>query len=165
MKNRFKRFLSVTTAAVTGTLIACIFWYGIYCLTGQRQLWHSWIPYAVLPEILSIGVLAGGSTALVLPHKAGSNREGMRRLTIHYVLVTVSVLVCGYFYGWYTPNFFGVLGMCLTSAAVYFFTSALNYQVFKKTANEMNQKLKEYHEKKADLPGMLLEESKDEKDE
>lgn len=38
MKNRFKRFLSVTTAAVTGTLIACIFWYGIYCLTGQRLL-------------------------------------------------------------------------------------------------------------------------------
>ena len=67
MKNRFKRFLSVTTAAVTGTLIACIFWYGIYCLTGQRQLWHSWIPYAVLPEILSIGVLAGGITELVLP--------------------------------------------------------------------------------------------------
>ena len=55
--------------------------------------------------------------------------------------------------------------MCLTSAAVYFFTSALNYQVFKKTANEMNQKLKEYHEKKADLPSILLEESKDEKDE
>lgn len=116
-------------------------------------------------EILSIGVLAGGITELVLPHKDVSNREGMIRLTIHYVLVTVSVLVCGYFYGWYTPNFFGVLGMCLTSAAVYFFTSALNYQVFKKTANEMNQKLKEYHEKKADLPGILLEESKDEKDE
>ena len=96
MKNRFKRFLSVTTAAVTGTLIACIFWYGIYCLTGQRQLWHSWIPYAVLPEILSIGVLAGGITELVLPHKDVSNREGMIRLTIHYVLVTVSVLVCGY---------------------------------------------------------------------
>ena len=91
--------------------------------------------------------------------------RSMIRLTIHYVLVTVSVLVCGYFYGWYTPNFFGVLGMCLTSAAVYFFTSALNYQVFKKTANEMNQKLKEYHEKKADLPSILLEESKDEKDE
>ena len=127
--------------------------------------WHSWIPYAVLPEILSIGVLAGGITELVLPHKDVSNREGMIRLTIHYVLVTVSVLVCGYFYGWYTPNFFGVLGMCLTSAAVYFFTSALNYQVFKKTANEMNQKLKEYHEKKADLPSILLEESKDEKDE
>ena len=144
MKNRFKRFLSVTTAAVTGTLIACIFWYGIYCLTGQRQLWHSWIPYAVLPEILSIGVLAGGITELVLPHKDVSNREGMIRLTIHYVLVTVSVLVCGIFFTVGTlPNFFGVLGMCLTSAAVYFFYVCAELSGIQKDGKmKMNQKLK-----------------------
>lgn len=149
MKKRFKRFLSVATASTTGTLIACIFWYGIYCLTGDRLLLHSWVPYLVLPEILSIGILAGGITELVMPQGDVSNREGMIRLLIHYVLVTASVLVCGFFYGWYTPNFWGIAGMCLTSAAVYLFTAAMNYQAYKRTANEMNRKLKEYHEKTA----------------
>ena len=49
MKNRFKRFLSITTASATGTLIACIVWYGVYCLSGHREILHSWIPYMVLP--------------------------------------------------------------------------------------------------------------------
>ncbi|MFR4393946.1 MAG: hypothetical protein ACLT29_06560 [Ruminococcus callidus] len=53
----------MTTAAVTGTLTpASLVWNLL--LTGQRQLWQFWIPYAVLPEILSIGVLAGGITEL-----------------------------------------------------------------------------------------------------
>ncbi len=159
MKKRFKRFLSVATASTTGTLIACIFWYGICCLTGDRPLLHSWIPYLVLPEILSIGILAGGITELVMPQEDVSNREGMIRLIIHYVLVTVSVLVCGFFYGWYTPNFWGITGMCLTSAAVYLFTAAMNYQAYKRTANEMNRKLKEYHEKTVHFSDASGEES------
>lgn len=111
MKKRFKRFLSVATASTTGTLIACIFWYGICCLTGDRPLLHSWIPYLVLPEILSIGILAGGITELVMPQEDVSNREGMIRLLIHYVLVTVSVLVCGFFMGGIRQTF-GALQEC-----------------------------------------------------
>lgn len=42
--------------------------------------------------------------------------------------------------------------MCLTSAAVYLFTSALNYQIYKKTAEQMNEKLKEHHKKTAGSP-------------
>ena len=59
--------------------------------------------------------------------------EGMLRLVVHYVLITLGVLVCGWLYGWYELSVVGVLAMCLTSAAVYFFTSALNYQIYKKT--------------------------------
>ena len=132
MKNRFKRFLSITTASATGTLIACIVWYGVYCLSGHREILHSWIPYMVLPEILSIGVLAGAVT--------------------EYVLITLGVLVCGWLYGWYELSVVGVLAMCLTSAAVYLFTSALNYQIYKKTAEQMNEKLKEHHKKIAGSP-------------
>ena len=134
MKNRFKRFLSITTASATGTLIACIVWYGVYCLSGHREILHFWIPYMVLPEILSIGVLAGAVTELVLPPKDMEKWEGMLRLVVHYVLITLGVLVCGWLYGWYELSVAGVLAMCLTSAAVYLFTSALNYQIYKKTA-------------------------------
>ena len=45
-----------------------------------------------------------------------------------------------------------VLAMCLTSAAVYLFTLALNYQIYKKTAEQMNEKLKEHHKKTAGSP-------------
>ena len=143
MKNRFKRFLSITTVSATGTLIACIVWYGVYCLSGHREILHFWIPYMVLPEILSIGVLAGAVTELVLPPKDMEKWEGMLRLVVHYVLITLGVLVCGWLYGWYELSVVGVLAMCLTSAAVYFFTSALNYQIYKKTAEQMNEKLKD----------------------
>ena len=94
MKNRFKRFLSIT-------LIACIVWSGVYCLSGHREILHFWIPYMVLPEILSIGVLAGAVTELVLPPKDMEKWEGMLRLVVHYVLITLGVLVCGWLYGWY----------------------------------------------------------------
>lgn len=152
MKNRFKRFLSITTASATGTLIAYIVWYGVYCLSGHREILHSWIPYMVLPEILSIGVLAGAVTELVLPPKDMEKWEGMLRLVVHYVLITLGVLVCGWLYGWYELSVVGVLAMCLTSAAVYLFTSALNYQIYKKTAEQMNEKLKEHHKKTAGSP-------------
>lgn len=152
MKNRFKRFLSITTVSATGTLIACIVWYGVYCLSGHREILHFWIPYMVLPEILSIGVLAGAVTELVLPPKDMEKWEGMLRLVVHYVLITLGVLVCGWLYGWYELSVVGVLAMCLTSAAVYFFTSALNYQIYKKTAEQMNEKLKEHHKKTAGSP-------------
>lgn len=89
MKNRFKRFLSITTVSATGTLIACIVWYGVYCLSGHREILHFWIPYMVLPEILSIGVLAGAVTELVLPPKDMEKWEGMLRLVVHYVLITL----------------------------------------------------------------------------
>ena len=134
MKNRFKRFLSITTVSATGTLIACIVWYGVYCLSGHREILHFWIPY------------------MVLPPKDMEKWEGMLRLVVHYVLITLGVLICGWLYGWYELSVVGVLAMCLTSAAVYFFTSALNYQIYKKTAEQMNEKLKEHHKKTAGSP-------------
>ena len=122
---------------------------------------HADCPYLLVWDLLplSIGILAGGITELVMPQEDVSNREGMIRLLIHYVLVTVSVLVCGFFYGWYTPNFWGITGMCLTSAAVYLFTASMNYQAYKRTANEMNRKLKEYHEKTVHFSDASGEES------
>lgn len=161
MKNRFKRFLSITTASATGTLIAYIVWYGVYCLSGHREILHSWIPYMVLPEILSIGVLAGAVTELVLPPKDMEKWEGMLRLVVHYVLITLGVLVCGWLYGWYELSVVEVLAMCLTSAAVYLFTLALNYQIYKKTAEQMNEKLKEHHKKTAGSPVVFPKEGID----
>lgn len=95
MKNRFKRFLFITTVSATGTLIACIVWYGVYCLSGHREILHFWIPYMVLPEILSIGVLAGAVTELVLPPKDMEKWEGMLRLVVHYVLITLGCWYAG----------------------------------------------------------------------
>ena len=149
MWNRIKKMFSIITASTTGTLIACIFWGSVTNLVNGDLPFHGQISFVMLPEILLIGVLTGVITELVLPRKKDmGNREAMIRLVIHYVLITATVLICTYFYGWYTPTFFGVLGMCVTIAAVYSFTSAMNYQAYKRTANEMNEKLKEFHAKK-----------------
>ncbi len=149
MWNRIKKMLSIITASTTGTLIACIFWGGITNLVNGNPPFQGQISFIMLPEILLIGVLTGIITELILPQKKDmGNREAMIRLVIHYVLITAVVLTCTYFYGWYAPTFGGVLCMCITIAAVYSFTAEMNYQAYKRTANEMNEKLKEFHAKK-----------------
>ena len=156
MKNRFKRFLSVTTAAVTGTLIACICL--VWSLLSDGAAADSGtpgFPYAVLPEILSIGVLAGGYYgAGPAAIRTWSNREGMMRLTSslcagYGICTGVRIflrLVHSEFF-WRSGN---VSDQC---SGLFFHVCAELSGISKRRLNEMNQKLKEYHEKTADLPG------------
>ena len=70
---------------------------------------------------------------------------------LHYIAVTATALICGYFYGWYEPTFCGILLMCITSMGIYVFASYLKYRSGKREADAMNiylEKMRREREKK-----------------
>lgn len=136
--------LRLITTITTGTLIVCMGWYYLTLLFSKESVTEASIPFLTLPEILSIGILCGISTEFLLPQRELHMAEVRIRLLVHYILINVIVLVCGYFYGWYALDPGSVLLMCITSAGVYAFTFFMNYYKDKKTSDEMNEKLKRY---------------------
>lgn len=137
-KERLKRMVNVTTSVTTGTLIACTIWYGITQFTLGKSLADARIPYLTLPQILSLGILCGVESELIMPNDDRLPKEYWMRYVLHYIMVTVTALICGYFYGWYEPTFSGILLMCITSMGIYMFASYLKYRSGKKEADAMN---------------------------
>lgn len=148
MRERIPKLLGLISSITTGTLIACIVWYGITLITEGKSFADSQIPYVTLVQILSIGVICGVLTKLILYTEVKSVKEMILRLLIHYFSMNITVLSCGYFYGWYSPSVSEIIGMCLTTAAVYGFTFAIHYHIEKKISDELNNGLVKYKDKK-----------------
>lgn len=144
---RLKRILNLTASITTGTLIACTVWYGITVLSSGGSIEEAVIPYLTLPQALLLGILCGVESDLIMSGEVRRSRECWRRYLLHYVTVTATALICGYFFGWYEPTFSGIFLMCLTSMGIYVFASYLKYQSGKKDADAMNVCLKEIREK------------------
>ncbi len=140
-KERIKRMVMISAYVTTGTLIACIFWYGISLIDSGKSVSGATIPYATLWQVLLLGGLCGIETELIRGETEVSHREECVRSILHFVAVTVTALICGYFYGWYIPTFAGILLMCLTSVCIYAFCTYLLYRKGKKTADELNEGL------------------------
>ena len=145
---RIKRALNLTATISTGTLIACIVWYGIALTLHGKTLLDADIPYITLGEILLLGTVCGTATELILPDRDVSSKEGVIRLIIHGVFITSAVLVLGLIYGWYEFSIDGVLLMCLTSAVIYAVTYFVNFRANKKIADEMTERLNEMKQRK-----------------
>ena len=151
-KEERKRILTVISAVTTGTLIACMVWYGMTVLLSGGSIKEAQIPYLTLPRILLLGILCGVESELIMPGEKKRPRKSWSRYVLHYVTVTTTALICGYFFGWYEPNVLGILLMCLTSAGIYVFTSYLKYRSGKKDADVMNACLKEMRENGEEAP-------------
>ena len=67
-KERLKRIANVTTSVTTGTLIACIIWYGVTQFTLGESIRDAKIPYLTLPQILLLGILCGVESELIMPN-------------------------------------------------------------------------------------------------
>jgi len=150
-KERLKRMANVTTSVTTGTLIACTIWYGITQFTLGESIRDARIPYLTLPQILSLSILCGVESELIMPNDDRLPRECWVRYVLHYIAVTATALFCGYFYGWYEPTFCGILLMCITSMGIYVFASYLKYRSGKREADAMNiylEKMRREREKK-----------------
>lgn len=144
MKKRFHRLLHLISTVTTGTLAVYMFWDIITLSLAGKNILMSQIPSLALPEILSVGILCGVATELLLPNRELPVTEGRIRCIIHYALINAIVLICGYLYGWYALDAASILLMCLTSAGVYVFTFLLNFHKDKKMSDEMNEKLEKY---------------------
>lgn len=146
-KERCKRMLNIISAVTTGTLIACIVWYGITVLAEGEDITDAMLPYLTLPQILLLGILCGVESELILSNTGRLPGKGWVWCLLHYVMVTATALICGYFYGWYEVSVSGIILMCLTSAAIYLFASYLKYRTGKKETDAMNECLREIRKK------------------
>lgn len=150
MKKRIMRFLHYTVIVSFGTLIACVIFAGISILSNGKDLLSANVPYIMLPEILLLGIICAAATELLLGRVIDAETgktETRIRYALHYVFITLAVLVCGYLFGWYDPCAEKVLWMCFASAAVYafvYFFSRLSGSI---TAEKMNEGLKKFKKK------------------
>lgn len=139
--------LNIISAVTTGTLIACIFWYGVTLLAQGEDITEAGLPYLTLPQILLLGILCGVESELIISNADRLPGKGWGWYLLHYTVVTVTALICGYFYGWYEVSVSGIILMCLTSAAIYLFATYLKYRTGKRDAEAMNECLEKIRKK------------------
>lgn len=96
---------------------------------------------AVLWQILLSGFLTSFVTILLRPNEDDGGRLGFLKILIHYLVLCVVMIVCGYWFGWLKLNFRGILMMVVSTAVVYLLVYLAAYRLDKKQADEINRKL------------------------
>lgn len=128
-----KRFINWFTRITTGTLIISTI---AMKISGLEVC-----TVDILWQILLVGIVTTILTMAVLPDKEYSLREGIIRYSVHFVLLSATVLTLGALFGWYTPTFLGCTVMVLYVALVYAFTYFAHYLNCKRSADEINKAL------------------------
>ncbi len=145
MKKHIIRIVELTTFISFGTLLACAVWCLATLLSEGEPIASAEIPYITLWQIPLLGFLCALGTEIAMSASSElTNKQAKIRIALHYIYINTVVLVCGYFFGWYSLTVLGVLLMLLTSAVIYAFTFYFNYLRDIKTADKMNRKLRDY---------------------
>ncbi len=145
LKKHIIRIVELTTFISFGTLLACAVWRLATLLSEGEPIASATISYITLWEIPLLGFLCAIGTDIAMSNRYElTNRQAKIRIALHYIYINTVVLVCGYFFGWYSLTIWGVLLMLLTSAVIYAFTFYFNYLRDVKTADKMNRRLRDY---------------------
>lgn len=138
--NLFCSFIREFIAITTGVLIICAVNFSIF---NEGD-----IPKTTLWEILLSSFVT--TVVTVIFWKIIDVKKGvavMVTIGLHYICLCVVMVVFGTKFGWMELNVEGVLMMFLSVAGVYGFSYAVNYILWKRQADAMNQKLKEKYRK------------------
>ena len=141
-----KKILNVT--AVISAAVMMIYFVNRLIYSGS-DISRTQMPVTDLPAILVISFICAVGTVLIQDgnDETVSRRESLLRYIIHIIFLVAVVLIGGYILGWYTPGIGGILIMVISIAFVYAFTFFMIYYNSKKTADEVNKKIKERTEK------------------
>lgn len=96
---------------------------------------------AVLWQILLSGFLTSFVTILLRPNEDDGGGLGFIKILIHYLVLCVVMIVCGYWFGWLKLNFRGILMMVVSTAVVYLLVYLAAYRLDKRQADEINREL------------------------
>lgn len=88
--------------------------------------------------------------ALIYPwDRIPGKREMGIRIVVHYLLINVIVLTAGFWFGWYQIDHLGSIAVMLVTIALIFgIVSALSWTRDAGEARRMNEKLREFQQKK-----------------
>ena len=105
------------------------------------------IPSDTLWKILLSGFLTTVVTMFFLFRESDSKFVMIYRMILHYLALSIVMILSGRWFGWLEFDISGIVMMLLSVAVVYFLTSFAYYILDRKEAQEINQKLNEkYHD-------------------
>ena len=105
------------------------------------------IPSNTLWKVLLSGFLTTAVTIGFLLRESDSKFVMIYRMILHYLALSIVMILSGRWFGWLEFDISGIVMMLLSVAVVYFLTSFSYYILDRKEAQEINQKLNEkYHD-------------------
>ena len=123
-----KYFVSITTGVILIFII-------IMLVNGDTGMYLS-----TLIEIPSLALLTAVITAVI--HRGEpEQKQFIKRMIVHFVLISVVVSAAGVIFGWVNLSFGGIMIMLVCNTAVYAFTYSMTYIFSKKEADELNEAL------------------------
>lgn len=104
---------------------------------------------AILWQILGVSFLCSlGSLIYPWDRVVGKKEMGIR-IVAHYILINVIVLTAGFWFQWYKTDHLGnIAAMLITIALIFGIVSALSWKKAAMDAKRMNEKLREFQQKK-----------------
>ena len=137
-----KRIVNVT-AVISASVMIVYFLFS--WISNGTEITQKQMPVTDLPAILAISFICAVGTVFIQNgcDKTTSRKGTVLRYIIHIIFLTIVVLTGGYILDWYTPSVLGVVMMLLSIAFVYAVTFFSLYYTGKKTADKVNEKIKE----------------------
>lgn len=87
-------------------------------------------------------------TALLYSSEAVKKKELYIRISVHYILLCVTMIALGTVFEWISLDLAGIMTMVISTAAIYAFTFAGTYLSSKNEAKKLNEALKSKREQK-----------------
>ncbi len=141
-----KKIVNVT-AVISASVMLVYFLYS--WISYGNDITKKQMPVTDLPAILIISFICAVGTVLINGSDETKSRKGtILRYIIHIIFLTVVVLTGGYILDWYTPSVLGVIMMLVSIAFVYAVTFFSLYYTGKRTADKVNEKIKENNKRR-----------------
>lgn len=119
----------------------------LVCAINMTLLREENIPSDTLWKILLSGFLTTVVTMFFLFRESDSKFVMIYRMILHYLALSIVMILSGRWFGWLEFDISGIVMMLLSVAVVYFLTFLAYYILDRKEAQEINQKLNEkYHD-------------------
>ena len=137
----FQMYLQIVALVILAAAIYITVFWGYDCEVDGDILW----------QIMGVSALCSLCTPILMSQKELSKRTMLFREMIHFLMINVIVLFSGFCFEWfYVSDWKMIVGMELTIVAVYVGVCTIAYRMSQRTAEEMNQKLKERQEEMKD---------------
>lgn len=101
-----------------------------------------------LIRIPCAGLATALITAVIYSREAVKKKELYIRISVHYILLCITMIALGTAFEWVNFDLAGVMTMVISTAAIYAFTFAGAYLSSKSEAEKLNKALKSKREQK-----------------
>ena len=127
-------FVQTVTCVALGSSIY------IYAFWGKKEV----LSVELLWQILGVSALCALWCVVYWSKEELSKKAMLARSILHFVLVDLTVLVCGFWFGWFfLSDWKMIVGMEITVIAVYLAVVGVSYLADRRKSDKMNRKLQE----------------------